>query len=1489
LTRLVAVLLGLVAWVTFAIADPADEQVKSRYRQLLPMVQTSRLREDYREIGAIGSRTAGSPGEAATFAYVESALANLGPHSVRRLPFTVTVPDAHSTGSLTVDGRSVSVYPLWPNLVRTSSCNVHGPLLYGGSGSLEDLRGLDVRGAVVVLEMGVGAEWKNAAKLGALAAVFIEPDDLSRANAEAKYSGLPLDFPRFYLPLNQAGAVLSGAQRHAAAHLVCRQDWVTRQSENLIVEFPPSEGVSPSAEPIGLVAYADSMSVVPALAPGAEAISGPAVLIEAARVFSHVPHRRPLRLVLLGAHGVALQGAREYVQAILDHRETPTFLSITLDLCSGSRSIGEYARGWFYDYRNETLDNVRAMARTFRSHADLLAAVEGIDPARLVMTDAANDGDGRTWKNNVPGKFSLDCEPMVAAGLNALTFMTIEDSRDHVDTPMDTLDRVDIANIGRQARTVVVMLNHALNDTSDTSSTSDFRLPLDPPHPSAMSLVGGFGTLAGKVVEYDPQLSFVPDTAVPGSLAVLLPRTKNTMGVRTEYVQKVGSDGRYRLNGVMPMNGYDDVLHFVRLQAYRCEPNSGQIDRAASWGVYGNETYSIEFRLKTAYRESPIVVFRCLPLSVYDLDDPMSLDALIWALVYDARTGSFPQDFGEFDPLFDKRFDADVEDSQAIFLPPGIRYQLLSGGAPGEMRVMLTHSRGMNEQGDGYPLAPRGGTFPALPLNTARDIVALNAARIVRFKKYRILSPGVLDLQRQAETEIRAAVESQKALDWPDYDRHARAAWGYALRAHPIIRGTSNDVVNGVVFYLFLLIPFSYFVERLLVGHQLLTRQLMWSVGIFIGAFLLLRLIHPAFEIVSNPMMIFIGFVMGTLSLIVVSFILSKFEASLRAVRQAQSGVHEVDMKRSTVAMAAFNLGVSNLRRRKARTILTTLTLVVMTFIVLSFTSIVTELQLNETPSDTPARYAGLLVRKPGLEPLEINTARELQNEFSGRATVVRRAVYYGADIGEHGILTLQRADHVAEVRCLVGMDPGELKVLRPQEAILPGGRWFRPGESRVVILPTPLAAALKVDAADVGKATITFAGVPYKVIGLVDPGILRSIIDLDGDGAMPADFSLSNKAQRESASTTEAFRKFIRIDPATVFIVPTNTALGLGADIRSIAVGFGDPRQTRAALENLMPRLRMNLYASVPEPGASGAEMQVRQFSVLEGSKGTGIGLVIVQLLIASIFVLNTMVASVYERTREIGIFSSIGLAPNHIAMLFFAESLVYGILGAVIGYFVAQACAKVIVATNALPGLTLNFSSTSAVLSAGIVMAVVLLSTIYPARKAAQIAAPARNDDVFQSEPEGDTWRLPLPFSIGEAEAGPLVRFLFEWLHAYEEYTIGEFVTSGAAYEEIPGEPPAFALTATAWLAPYDLGVSQTLRLVASPSQVAGVYTLELTLTRLAGDPENWPIVNQRFLANLRRQFLTWRTLKAPDRVRYEEPPARTTATSGPAATLR
>ncbi len=1471
---------GLLA--SLASPAPTEAEIRTTYRGLIDQVSPAGIKQTYQTVSGFGSRLTGSEGERQTFSYAAERLAALGATKINKREFDVTIPDPTAKGTLIVNQQPITVLPMWPNLVRTSTCDVSGPILFAKSGSLEDLNGKDVKGSIVVVEFNSGIRWRNAATLGAKAIIFLQPDVPSRTEAEQKFSGVPLSVPRFYLPLKNAGEVLRAAQKNEVATLKCDQRWVTTKSQIITADFAGTDAKR-EKEVIAVYANADAMSVVPGAAPGAEAIGGIAGALEVARIYTKTPHARPLRVVISGGHGLALIGAREYVQHYLESNEQPPFLTLSLDISSGAPTIGSYARGWFYEFRDELVDQMRSMSRIFRAHADRVALEMGVTPARLVLIDGTNNGDSRTWKNNISGKFAVDAEPMVLGGLNALTFITVEDSRPNVDTPFDTVSQIDFGNVTRQVQTLTCMLHHVLNDTTDQTETSDNKVPLAPSRPSGMRLIGGFGKLHGQVVSFDPTRSFVPDTAVPGTLATYLARQTTLMGVRGDMIQStIGKKADYRFIGIPTINSYGPIdPPRNRIAAFRIDTATGRIDHAASLGFYGDFQFRIFFQLKSPDRQSPIVVFPCVAIDVFGLTDPQELRALRRIMPTDARSGSMPQDFGVFLPPFDQRLTAEIEDSQVVFLSPGQRYILLGGND--ENRLILTNSKVGNEEGLGFrapggkdtspPTSPADDQylFPNTALTTANDIIAINQTRLNRFFKYRIISPGIRDLHESAVKEAKAADESLAQKNWAEAQRHSRAAWGFALRAHPVIMSTANDVVNGVVFYLFLLIPFSYFVERLMIGNQLLIKQLLASIGIFVGSFILLRLIHPAFEIVQNPSMIFVAFVMGVLSLIVISFILGKFENSMKAIRATQSGVHDVDIKRSSVAMAAFNLGVSNMRRRKARTILTTLTLVVMTFIVLSFTSIVADLSLNEAPSPNKANYPGLLVRTPGLDPLQLGTYRTIANEFGARGTVVRRAFYYGADIGDTGVLTLQRADRVAEVRAMMGLDPEEEKVLQPQKALLPGGRWFRPGDRNVVILPQPLAEQLKIANNEVGRAKVNYAGTQYTVIGIADAGILRSITDLDGDGFMPPDFSLSKRYQEQTASSTQAFRSYLRLDPGSIFIVPTDTAFSQGAELRTVAVQFSDPTATRAALVDLMPRLRLNVYASVPK--AEGAtELEVKQFSIFAASKSTGLGLIIVQLLIASVFVLNTMIASVYERTKEIGIFSAIGLAPNHIAMLFFAESLVYGVLGAVIGYYVAQGSAKIIVATGALPGLTLNFSSTSAVMSAVIVMGVVLFSTIFPARKAAQIAAPAMNDEVFNTEPEGDEWLLPLPFSISAAEAGPLTVFLTEWLKAFEGFTIGDFVSRDTESWRLPEVvPPAYEVSCSMWLAPYDLGISQRLTLTLAPSKVAGVYVLDLKLNRLAGDPENWPTVNRRFLANLRRQFLTWRTLEKEQRDRY------------------
>jgi hypothetical protein len=315
---------------------------------------------------------------------------------------------------------------------------------------------------------------------------------------------------------------------------------------------------------------------------------------------------------------------------------------------------------------------------------------------------------------------------------------------------------------------------------------------------------------------------------------------------------------------------------------------------------------------------------------------------------------------------------------------------------------------------------------------------------------------------------------------------------------------------------------------------------------------------------------------------------------------------------------------------------------------------------------------------------------------------------------------------------------------------------------------------------------------------------------------------------------------------------------------VESVAVDFVTRSEVESTLKALMPRLGFNLYA--------GTGKTIMKWSAIGRTSISGMGDLIIPILIAALIVLNTMLGAVYERVKEIHIFSSIGLAPSHIATLFMAESFVYAILGAIFGYLIGQGMAKVITVFHLLPGLYLNYSSVSAVASTAIVIGVVLLSTVYPARKASEVATPAIERRWAVPDPKGDEWNIPMPFAVTGKQAFALGSFMVEWFQAYEEYSVGDFVTQNVTTFEEAGEyGQVLVIDLMAWVAPFDLGVSQKVQLRTIPTSMEDVYEIWLHLERVSGDVSSWRRVNRRFLNTLRKQFLIWRTLRAEDRDRY------------------
>jgi putative ABC transport system permease protein len=70
--------------------------------------------------------------------------------------------------------------------------------------------------------------------------------------------------------------------------------------------------------------------------------------------------------------------------------------------------------------------------------------------------------------------------------------------------------------------------------------------------------------------------------------------------------------------------------------------------------------------------------------------------------------------------------------------------------------------------------------------------------------------------------------------------------------------------------------------------------------------------------------------------------------------------------------------------------------------------------------------------------------------------------------------------------------------------------------------------------------------------------------------------------------------------------------------------------------------------------------------FSIIELFLG---GIAAISLLVAGIGIMNIMIVSLMERTREIGILKALGMKSRTVLMVFLSESVIIGLLGAVIG----------------------------------------------------------------------------------------------------------------------------------------------------------------------------------------------------------------------------
>jgi putative ABC transport system permease protein len=124
-------------------------------------------------------------------------------------------------------------------------------------------------------------------------------------------------------------------------------------------------------------------------------------------------------------------------------------------------------------------------------------------------------------------------------------------------------------------------------------------------------------------------------------------------------------------------------------------------------------------------------------------------------------------------------------------------------------------------------------------------------------------------------------------------------------------------------------------------------------------------------------------------------------------------------------------------------------------------------------------------------------------------------------------------------------------------------------------------------------------------------------------------------------------------------------------------------------------------------------------------------VGIASIALVVASIGIMNTMLTSVMERTREIGIMKAIGATNLDIMSIFIFEGMllssVGGIIGIILGVFGSQGLTLIlnnVMTMGPSMNLTPIITISSVVLAVTVSLIVGVLSSLYPAWKAARMS---------------------------------------------------------------------------------------------------------------------------------------------------------------------
>lgn len=885
-----------------------------------------------------------------------------------------------------------------------------------------------------------------------------------------------------------------------------------------------------------------------------------------------------------------------------------------------------------------------------------------------------------------------------------------------------------------------------------------------------------------------------------------------------------------------------------------------------------------------------VVTFRAAPVTVLDLINPQTMQNYTGVdLVRVEGLDAFP-----------KRNVYRNGSPVTTWISPDERfYVTLKAGAPENELVQTVRALMLGEpetaatasaqeiSGHGY-LAADTPFLLKVPFETARSLAALNDRRLGTLRVNRMADVRTVAFQDKARALLQNATD-------PDLSQHeailtARDSATYSILNYPVIRNAIFEAIYGILWYLGLLVPFVFFFEKLVCGFTDIRQQLTAHAVIFLVVFALLKWLHPAFEMIRSSLMILLGFIIFLISMGVIALLSGRFQENLEALKRKRAQVTAAEVNRMGVIGTAFALGLNNMHRRKVRTGLTCATLVLITFAMLCFTTLHSNI-VDSATAIGRAPYQGFLVKPEKFIPVSDAETFALGVKYGHRHTVVPRQLWVGSQGWTReahnaeftiGYSPAGQTPRLVNFDSVIGLTRDEPLAARLR--LLAGRGWFTTADARrldvagplPILLPDGLAKRLGLTPAVVatGEPEVVINGRTFRVTGIFDGDAFGALTDLDGRNLLPFDITAMAEVRFTGRDTylVVADDADPRVSPHNVIIAPQ---ADLGVTVRhgqlrtvSLAVILDrlPYREAREEIGQFLEQTGKSIYYGLD--GVAYLGRRTRETSL------AGLLDLLIPLAIASITVLNTMRGSVYERRDEIFVYNAVGIAPRHIFFMFIAEALVYAVVGTVLGYLLAQGLGQLLTVLGWTGGLELTFTSKMTVYVSLAIILATLVSTYFPARSALEIAAPAEDAGWRLPEPDGDTLSFALPFTFDHHDRIAILAFFHRYFLDHGEGSSASFFAGpprlglSERTDPLAHGGPIPEIRTNIWLKPFDLGVSQELVIDLETDPETREYIARITLNRLSGMREAWTRLNVGFVSNVRRHFLHWRAVGPEDR---------------------